>query len=325
MADVVVKNTDTNNSVPNKKSKKWLFILPILFIIVIAAAIGGWIYNVNSKQIKLGGETINKKAVDAYSKEIETYYKNNSLNLTESSRKKAKDDLLMHAALKEKAIKYKVNISQSDLDSEMASIYNTYGGKSKFSLFAKPEGVYNYLVTNSENEIYKKKLEDKILQRKTFFILGINIDTPYFNKVSTDQRIKLINESKKKIQDKYYILFQKNTDSKTIANSFLSENKPYYLDYEHESTRNSAYVFDCSVKLENCFNDLPDYDVAGAVYTTSKIKNLKKGQYTDVFVSKAGFVGVIRLDDILGEKYASWNDFLDQYNRQYKNKLIKMN
>ncbi|MEI8338888.1 MAG: hypothetical protein WCF91_03085, partial [bacterium] len=181
MADVVVKNTDTNNSVPNKKSKKWLFILPFILVIVIAAAIGGWIYNVNSKQIKLGGETINKKAVDAYSKEIETYYKNNSLNLTESSIKKAKDDLLMHAALKEKAMKYKVNISQSDLDSEMASIYSTYGGKAKFNRFAKPEGVYNFLVTNSENEIYKNKLQQQVLSHKKLLIVGINIDTPYFN------------------------------------------------------------------------------------------------------------------------------------------------
>jgi hypothetical protein len=326
MADVVVKNTDTNNSVPNKKSKKWLFILPFILVIVIAAAIGGWIYNVNSNQIKLGGEIINKKIVDSYSKQIAISNKNNSINTNENLKENAKDILLMHAALKEKAKKYKVSISQKELDQEMNSIYESYGGKSQFEKFTKLQGIYEYNATFFENRVYMSKLENNVLQSKQLFIVGINIDTPYFNKNNSEQRLKLINDAKVKIQEKYYPYFKKNMDSKTIAKKVLAENEPYYLDYEHYRTRNKAYINDCKGKIENCFNDLPDYNVANAVYSSDRLKNLiKKGQYTDVFVSKAGFVGVVRLEDQRGENYMSWDDFLGQYRQHYKSKLEKIN
>jgi hypothetical protein len=249
-----------------------------------------------------------------------------ALNLTESSIKKAKDDLLMHAALKEKAMKYKVNISQSDLDSEMASIYSTYGGKAKFNRFAKPEGVYNFLVTNSENEIYKNKLQQQVLSHKKLLIVGINIDTPYFNKFDSVEQSMQIQVAKQKLKNEYYPLFQKGEKAGIIilkANGINTVQDRYKLEWT--GMQIGAYTYTCSDIIDNCFNDVPYYNVANATQTSSKLKSLtKKGQFTDVFVSKAGFVEIIRLEDQYGENYTSWNDFLGQFNKQYSNQLNKM-
>jgi len=330
MADVVDKNSNNSSSSPNKKSKKWLLIIGFILTLITVSSVLGWRYYVNSNQIKLGGEIINKKIVDSYSKEISTYYKNNSLNLTESSRKKAIDDLLMHAALKEKAKKYNISISQSDFDLEMAPVYDTYGGKSQFNKFSKPEGVKNFIINNSENEIYKKKLKSKVISHKKLLIVSITVDTKFFNKLDETERLQKIQEAKQQIQKDYYPLFQKATPAKNIiskANTKIGYDYPEGYDFRAEwvGMVTKAYYFTCADTIENCFNDLPNYNLANAVKTSSKIKTLtKKGQSTDVFMSKAGFVGIIRLEDQYGENYTSWNDFLYQFNKKYSKQLKKM-
>jgi len=314
-----------------KQSKFTALLVGVVILIVISLIIYKRATNHN---ITIGKTVITSQARKELSDEIAVYSKLTHVNFGGSPQHVADDDLILNAALKDQADKHDISITQADIDVANAQQYRTYGSKAMFERHVQAVGISNLTNILGENNAYEAKLNNVIIAKKNLFIVAIEYNSPYFG--SSSNPAVLRQQATSIMQNKFLPLFkQHKTETQIAAQTTLN----YTLNSPsvNESATNLFFtgmpsiafnVLNCST-AKPCFNDAPTSQLTsmpGTMPSSAVVAGLTRvGQYTNVFTSRAGFIGIIQLSSQTPGAYNSWDQLLQDYRKQYAPKLAFIN
>lgn len=306
--------------------------IAILLVVIVAAVVIGYVVykKVTNPDITIGKTVITPQAIQELSREITAYSKNTHVSFGGSSQHVAGDDLVLNAALKDQANKHHITITQADIDATNAQKYQSYGSKAAYERYVQAVGISNLTNILGQNSAYEAKLNDVVIAKKDLFVVSINYDAPYFN--TSKDPAALRQQATKTLQSKFLPLFKQHESETQIAaqadlNYTLHDpavNESAYSLLFTGMPSTAYYVQDCST-AKPCFNDAQVgrfASIPGIVSTATKVAQLTQvGQYTNVFTSKAGFIGILQLSKQTPGAYNSWDELLKDYRQQYAPKL----
>lgn len=341
MADKTQQNTEEKNISPKSKSRfsvkrlaprtRAARALAICSVILLIGSLSYAAYEqFRNKDIIIGDTRITPKDIEDYTKQVENYTKRYKVDFGSSARQTAIDDLVLNASLKYEAQKLSIKINETDTDKALAQKYLAYKSKEAYQRAVKNDPARKLLETRAQNDVYKEKLSDTVLAKKDLFMVGITYDSPYFTNAANAQELR--DQAKKTLQDTYLPLFKKGETKEEIA----SKVEINYMD-PNINASNPQPFFERAVTYSQIVEDYnsanPYFNdeqvgryktLPGIVSTDSKIQKLhNKGDYTDVFVSKAGFIGILRLEDKTKGKYDTWDQFLEVYKNEYAKNIVR--
>ncbi|HWB38799.1 MAG TPA: hypothetical protein VG604_01005 [Candidatus Saccharimonadales bacterium] len=308
---------------PVKKSKlPKLFALAVVAALVVGISLAVHQANDSNKDITIGKTKVTSKQVKDYGSAIGNFTSQHDEKIDGgvSPQQAAQDALVLNAALKDQAQKHGVSINQSDIDKAAASNYQSAGSKQQYWSKVKSEGIADYMKTQFENAAYENKLNSDLIAREQLLWVSINVATPYVDQSSDPSALRA--QATQIITNQFLPLF-KNKDSKEViakqTDQDLVNNPDGQFSYKAGLTTNANYFPNYDPSNANFFNDnSAQRSVPGQKIAADEIAKLKKvGDYTPVFLSKGGYVGIFRLEGKTGGQYTSWGDFLNTYKKQY--------
>ena len=318
---------ESNPSAPHKLDPKRLAkaIALLLLILLIVVPVGYLVYNkVTNKVANVGGTKITTKQVKSYSSEIASYAAKNNEDFGGTPQQVAQDDLILNAALKDQAKKHNITVSQADIDASLSDKYSHYGGKAGYQQFLKTAGIATLVNVRDENAAYEDKLQSVLINTKQLFYVGIYYDSPYFNNSKDPAALRA--QAVQEMQSKFLPLFQQGQTKEQIAQQTQFNT---LVDSSTGSSNNSQAFF---TGMPTVASYVPTYNAVDPVFNDdqgdSSIKGIvganqassqltKVGQTTGVITTKAGFIGIIRLEGSTGGPYNSWDDLLKDYKTKY--------
>jgi hypothetical protein len=322
------ESVNDEKGLSGKSHKKKLAVVIILLAVVVLAIVVLYNYKSQKKQpsnIVIGSTTITPQEISEFSKEVARYSKVNDVKFGHPAKQVAEDDLILNAALKDQAAEHHVTVNQNDIDSQFSKRYASYGSKDAYDNFVKKAGFANLVRVVAENNVYEAKLYSKVIATKNVFVVFIGIDTPYVD--SSKNPAALRAQATKTLQTKFLPMFKRGWSNTKIASytdvNLLSSKRPANnIEQYYTSMPVIADTFNNCTTAKPCFNDQPSYKLLGIVTAQSKLDSLMKvGQYTGVFTSKAGFIGIMRLTSKSSGSYNSWDQLLQDYKDRYKSQL----
>jgi hypothetical protein len=329
-------NTQTDIS---KNSKKKNVFSAFVTVVALALVIGGIVLavrlaherNPNSlptKNIVIGKTTITPANIKTLSEQLSKSSKQLHYSLGGSAVQVAENDLILNAALKDQAVRHTINVTQADLNSVIPQQSLVNGSKSAYDQYLKSTGQAMMTEILNENKVYESKLDNIVIAKKNLFIVGINYDAPYFNNSSNPAKLRT--QATNILKTKFLPLFKKGESQSQITAqadlNYTGSNHPVYNPQIFFTGMPSfAYNYYNCTTAKPCFNDAEVghfASIPGIVSTETKISQLTKvGQYTDVFTSKAGFIGIIQLTGQTPGAYNSWDQLTQSYKKQYAPQL----
>lgn len=317
------------------KNRTWMALLVIL-LLVLGGLTALWLSSNKDKQqptvtissFKIGDTEITQQDVQAYTQQLQDYNaKNPNLNFGGNLSEVALDDLVLLAALKEEAKKNGVEIAPGDIE---ALRKERNGGKDPASNSSPTAyGIEKVADTRDQIEVYKRKLETKLISRKDLLIVSIPYNTPY-HASATKSWDELNQEAKAILANDFKPMLESGTTTDEVIDKTD-------VSVVKDKGKNNSDLDQYSKKLVTITSSFTDYSPAkslfndeeglekklgikidGLVDTDSKVAELREeGDVTDVFASKAGAFMVIRLDKKTDAPYSSYDELLREYKQNY--------
>jgi len=327
-----IKDTQNLSIKTHKKilPKLIYYTIGFLLLLIVIIFIAGLFKHKNNPNtipnynIKIGSTTITPSEIREFSQQVNIYSRQLKINLGGTPVQVAENDLILHAALIDQAKKNKVIITQADLNSVIPSQESV----AEYQENLKNSGVGYFTQILNDNKLYESKLENVLIKKKNLFIVGINYDAPYFNRSSDPAKLR--SQASNILKSQFLPLFkqgdtQQQIGSHTRFNYTDGQNPPNDLQLYFNSMPTFAYDYNNCSSAQDCFNDAEGSSsskIPGIVSTQSEVNKLTKvGQYTPVFTSRAGFIGILQLTGQTNGKYNSYAQLLSFYKKQYAPKL----
>lgn len=316
-----------------KAVKRLALALGILVAVWLVAY--GIFHYITTRPVTIGDTTITHKQFVDYANAIKNFTKDHNEDFGGTPMQAAQNDLILNAALKNEAKKYHVTVTQDDIDASLQNQYDALGGKQNYQDAVSGRGLTDVMKVRNENTVYESKLHDNLIAGKKIFLVDIPFDTSFFNSVkSAKDRNALVDLASQTLSKKFLPLFQQKLPKEQIAAQ--ADIDTFKLSSPSNSTApfvdnhglyikmfvSTMYVPEITAD-QNYFNDQDtDTSVSNRVSANDTVKKLNTvGQYTGVVTTKAGFVGIFRLEGKTSGAYSSWDQFLQQYKSKYAKHL----
>ena len=305
-------------------TRKYGRFLEVAVLIIVIAVFGFFVYKkAVDHNITIGKTVTTPAEIKELTDEVTTSTKDGQGSYGQPAKNVAQDDLILNAALKDQAAKHNIQVTSADIDLTLSSQYKVYGSKTAYERYTRLSGITNLAQITAENNTYEPKLENLVIAKKTLFVVNINYDAPYFNG-STDPAA-LRAQATKIMQTKFLPMFQHGLGEAQIAAAadlnYTRTNPEPNVSIFFDSMPVTAYYMAGCTTAQPCFNDVKGGTFAslpGIVSTQSKIDQLTRvGQYTDVFTSEAGFIGILQLSSQTPGAYNSWDALTKSYEKKY--------
>jgi hypothetical protein len=319
----------------SKPKKRMIVVLGLLFAVFAIGAILAIAYllpktpRLKDGSITIGDTTITQQKLDAYAKSIEAFQRANpNSDLGGDVKSIASDDLIMNAALKKYAKQYGQVVSNRDV--LKAALIDTTSDQEANNIIDSKLGDANSMARiRNENVAYEAKLVNYVLAIKSLFMVGISIDSPYFNNLPAIKSQAAYDAAKNRLQNNFLPLFKEKLSKEVIA----KKADVNLLDNNTTGNENSTQYFNGPVvtaSFDVGYRDDGQYynnqdstsyihgNVGQLNNIDEKIATLKNvGDYTPVFASKTGEFVIIRLESKTNGTFNSWQDMLESFKRQY--------
>lgn len=326
-----------------KKSKRTPIFASIIFlsaIVLIGGIFVGTKYSERADRKKeletivIGDTAITQNDIDEYANLVSNYRLSTPGAQYElSPEETALNELVLNAALRKEAKDRGISLSNEDILKTSDQNLQLAPNEQRRQFLDEYNNQVKSRKIPQENEAYKQKLYGNLIIEKNILLAHINIDTPYFKRLSQEKVGEAYRKSIDRLNNEFLPLMKNGTLDKEIGKKAdvnlldtNSQDDQDHLQYYRQAIlavdRISKYNPGATV-----FNDIEDTsyiraDIGAPVSTDSKLAALKNvGDVTDVFVSKSGLIMAARLEKITDGSYGSWNDFLDSYiknNVKYK-------
>ncbi|MFI5270683.1 MAG: hypothetical protein ACHQT9_01385 [Candidatus Saccharimonadales bacterium] len=322
-------SSEVRNARPSKKIK--IFGLLFLLILVVIGTTSLYKkhntvnqFKIPTSNIVIGSTTITPSEIRSLSSQLSSYGKSLKTSFGSNLDETATRDLILNAALIDQAHKLGVNISQDEYNSVLSQYTPVDTSSANYKNYVNSNHIALATKILNDNRVYESILNDKLIKSKNLFIVGINYDSPYFNQSKNPSYLR--SEAVKILKDQYLPLFQKGESPDQIASqvtlNYTLPNKPQYnIDIFFKSAPTYAYNQTNCTDAAPCFNDAQVgkfASIPGIVSAQSQVDSLNKvGQHTGVFISKAGFIGIMQLTSQTSGSYKSWDDMTNSYTKKY--------
>lgn len=267
-----------------------------------------------------GDEITNRQYYDLY----KAFHSANKDNNQEGNVSKVeileltRDEIILNRALKAKAKNQGIWVTEADVDVVLADVYEEANGKESYKQSLASTGrTWEYIVLINENNILKDKLEGDLLHGTVISQMAIRYD--YHDHGSKDGAEQFVEAAKQKLTSTYGELLEQRASTEDLA--MVSD---VSVEKENSDELRVAFMDDKELLLTTfdtfpyvagkTFINYEDVTTEGGEPADSRISQLKeKGDYTEPFKTKSGFVAIFRLESDPSESYKDWNDFLENY------------
>lgn len=290
----------------------------------------------NDENFKIGDVTITSANIDDYVKELEKIKQETPSAIVEGDlRQKAIDALVLNAAFKAEEKKLNQSLSDQEITKSTGMTFkNAQEEKAYYDQYRTPQRTLR--IVNMENEAYKLKYADQLIAKKDLLVAGINLDTPFFNKLPDNAVQGQYDASRARLDNDIRGLMKQKASNDEIAKK---ADVIRYDDNPQDDTNFQQYFDKAVITLDlkkgyrqdaANFNDTDETSyirgkVGDLVDIDDKIAELKNnGDYSEVFMAKTGTLTVVRLEGKNGGAYSSWTDFLDSYKNKSGNRGKKL-
>lgn len=302
--------------------------LILLGVLLVLAGIAVVTYAMREEKICIGEICITERDIDEYTKSVARARREDpSLVIQGTDREEAVNDLVLDAALKKEAKKHNISVADEDIAKFLEREFNSKSAQKNYLDKHYRSDARTWV--RLQAQVYKQKLEDKLISKKDLTMVNVMIDTPYFFSISENKAREEYDKAINRLKTEIVPLMKKGASKEELAKK---ADTAWYLNKDDGNQDLFLYMSAPAMAvdtLENYqkgvtyFNDIEETSYIRAetlkpLTTNDKIDNLKNvGDYTDVFLSKSGAFMVIRLDKKTGGAYDSWNDLLSSYKKRY--------
>ncbi|MDR0887196.1 MAG: carboxypeptidase-like regulatory domain-containing protein, partial [Candidatus Nomurabacteria bacterium] len=312
-----------------KKNKKPLIIAVIVAIVAVIAGLLIFAIAKGNSVYEIGGTAITQKDIDAYQKALDAYVATHpGTGFGDDTAETAKDDLVLNAALKAYAAPEKCGVTVTARDILTADGVAVPAGTDANALLVEKYGVAaanNWKLTRAENTAYENMLGKCIIKTKKLFAMKIDFDTNYFNSLSKGDTQVAYDSAKAKLQNDILPLFDQGLSSEEIA-KHADDDRAFGSKVLETDDEGFTPIFNQQAVLiasnydytpyTNYFHDVNMTYPAnpGELVSLNSVADELNvvGGHTGLIVSKAGAFVILRLEDVSGDDFSSWKDFLDK-------------
>ena len=273
------------------------------------------------ENIVIGNTTITPEHVDRNADALRDHLQRNPAIVVEDPDQQALEDLVMNAAF------HHYNTTRCNVEVTPQDVLRAFGrdvheAEAKSMLYSLLGAPGDFMRVRMENMVFRERLEECLIDEREILYLGISV-AAFF--AGDDQpSTEMFEEGKRKLREEYVPLLDQGMSAGEIVervNTNRTNDSDGMVLWDINAILSG--VIGCTVEVGGCLleNERAAEHTAnfGHVYRMwDQATRLREvGDTSELFLSNAGMITVIRLEGRSGGGYASWDEFMEGIRERY--------